>query len=198
MTKRTLNLIELILQAIACLLLFLPGMYYWEHWEKEFFGGYRLVVRLSISFFHAAGNTATFLGYLIAGLMFANVIILLFVIFGSSQMSKGKNIVHITIPFLTVALLILFSVIANAMDDYGYCAPVNSLFYFEMFLLLAVVVVSFMKCSQKIKEQPINVKVVSRDAESQADELKKFKELLDSGIITQEEFDAKKKQLLGL
>ena len=31
-----------------------------------------------------------------------------------------------------------------------------------------------------------------------ADELKKYKELLDSGIITQEEFDAKKKQLLGL
>ena len=33
---------------------------------------------------------------------------------------------------------------------------------------------------------------------SAADELKKYKELLDSGIITQEEFDAKKKQLLGL
>ena len=33
---------------------------------------------------------------------------------------------------------------------------------------------------------------------SNADELKKYKELLDSGIITQEEFDQKKKQLLGL
>ena len=33
---------------------------------------------------------------------------------------------------------------------------------------------------------------------SNADELKKYKDLLDSGIITQEEFDAKKKQLLGL
>ena len=33
---------------------------------------------------------------------------------------------------------------------------------------------------------------------SNADELKKFKDLLDSGVITQEEFDAKKKQLLGL
>lgn len=33
---------------------------------------------------------------------------------------------------------------------------------------------------------------------SNADELKKYKELLDGGIITQEEFDAKKKQLLGL
>lgn len=33
---------------------------------------------------------------------------------------------------------------------------------------------------------------------SNADELKKFKELLDNGVITQEEFDAKKKQLIGL
>ena len=33
---------------------------------------------------------------------------------------------------------------------------------------------------------------------SNADELGKYKDLLDKGIITQEEFDAKKKQLLGL
>ena len=33
---------------------------------------------------------------------------------------------------------------------------------------------------------------------SNADELKKYKELFDSGVITQEEFDAKKNQLLGL
>lgn len=33
---------------------------------------------------------------------------------------------------------------------------------------------------------------------SNADEIKKYKDLLDIGAITQEEFDAKKKQLLGL
>ena len=33
---------------------------------------------------------------------------------------------------------------------------------------------------------------------SAADEIKKFKELLDIGAITQDEFDAKKKQILGL
>lgn len=33
---------------------------------------------------------------------------------------------------------------------------------------------------------------------SSAEEIAKFKQLLDQGIITQEEFDAKKKQLLGL
>lgn len=38
----------------------------------------------------------------------------------------------------------------------------------------------------------------TQGSNSSADELKKFKDLLDSGVITQEEFDAKKKQLLGL
>lgn len=35
-------------------------------------------------------------------------------------------------------------------------------------------------------------------ATSPVDESKRYKELLDTGILTQEEFDAKKKQLLGL
>ncbi|MSA02948.1 DUF4428 domain-containing protein [Lactonifactor sp. BIOML-A3] len=38
----------------------------------------------------------------------------------------------------------------------------------------------------------------SNNSLSSADEILKFKNLLDSGIITQEEFEAKKKQLLGL
>lgn len=33
---------------------------------------------------------------------------------------------------------------------------------------------------------------------SAADELLKYKELLDAGVLTQEEFDSKKKQLLNL
>lgn len=43
-----------------------------------------------------------------------------------------------------------------------------------------------------------NAKPVMNVSPSNAEELKKFKELLDSGIISQEEFEAKKKQLLGL
>lgn len=41
--------------------------------------------------------------------------------------------------------------------------------------------------SPEIKIQPVN---------SVADELKKFKDLLDSGVITQEEFEAQKEKLL--
>ena len=43
--------------------------------------------------------------------------------------------------------------------------------------------------------QPIVAETVAMD---EADKLKKFKALLDEGIITQEEFDAKKKELLDL
>lgn len=39
---------------------------------------------------------------------------------------------------------------------------------------------------------------VATKQDSSADEIRKFKSLLDDGIITKEEFDAKKKQLLGL
>lgn len=40
--------------------------------------------------------------------------------------------------------------------------------------------------------------VTQEVSKSSADELEKFKDLLDKGVITEEEFEAKKKQLLGL
>lgn len=48
---------------------------------------------------------------------------------------------------------------------------------------------------QEKKTAPV---VVAASAPSSAGELKQYKELLDSGAISQEEYDAKKKQLLGL
>ena len=51
--------------------------------------------------------------------------------------------------------------------------------------------------NEKIAEYSKQVTTIVQQT-SAADELKKFKELLDIGIITREEFDAKKKQLLGL
>lgn len=49
----------------------------------------------------------------------------------------------------------------------------------------------------KVAVSPVAA-VKQENIQSSADEIKKFKELLDSGAITQEEFDIKKKQLLGL
>jgi len=55
--------------------------------------------------------------------------------------------------------------------------------------------------SQKIKEKQENMVQKTTIVAPQSnftDDLKKLKDLLDAGIISQEEFDAKKKQLLGL
>ena len=51
-------------------------------------------------------------------------------------------------------------------------------------------------CKKSKSEEKQQTNIINQV--SAADEIKKFKELLDLGIITQEEFDAKKKQLLGL
>ena len=49
-----------------------------------------------------------------------------------------------------------------------------------------------------LKSSNETAKIQVKESISNADELRKFKELLDAGIITQEEFEAKKKHLLGL
>ena len=60
-----------------------------------------------------------------------------------------------------------------------------------------------LKNAEELKRTIIEKKKMLRDKPDNAnagnaDELKKYKDLFDSGVITQEEFDAKKKQLLGM
>ncbi len=66
-------------------------------------------------------------------------------------------------------------------------------------------IVDYNKCPQcgssdlrTLSKEEYQLEMKKGSSLSPADELKKFKELLDEGIITQEEFDIKKTQLLGL
>ena len=60
----------------------------------------------------------------------------------------------------------------------------------------AEIIVAFIKKKiDEIKNTPVGVAVQQT---SPAEELKKFKELLDLGVISQEEFDEKKKELLHI
>lgn len=72
----------------------------------------------------------------------------------------------------------------------------NSILFRADQLPLAREIVDYIENGRKQAKVPQAATVVQQT--SAADEIKKFKELLDSGVITQEEFDAKKKQLLGL
>ena len=56
----------------------------------------------------------------------------------------------------------------------------------------------YLNAARQMQSYIANYSVQQPQGASSADEIKKFKELLDMGVITQEEFDAKKHQLLGL
>lgn len=47
-------------------------------------------------------------------------------------------------------------------------------------------------------QSEVAAQTVNQSSASAADEILKFKQLLDAGVITQDEFDAKKRELLGL
>ena len=94
---------------------------------------------------------------------------------------------------------IQFSYPGSVENKGGVIAAVNdenSIAFQPNQLPLAQEIIHFIEARREELRQPAQAAVIQQP--SAADELKKFKELLDMGAITQEEFDAKKKQLLGL
>lgn len=76
-------------------------------------------------------------------------------------------------------------------------------FYGWMLWIVAIIHVSLIP-DKNAQQTPINAASSipyyppSNSAQSAADELKKYKELFDQGVLTEEEFQAKKEQLLKL
>ena len=70
--------------------------------------------------------------------------------------------------------------------------------YIIIALNLIVLTLSILLKMGKAEKLPIKKQIVVKEQKESADDLLVYKELLDSGVISQEEFDAKKKQILGL
>ena len=88
--------------------------------------------------------------------------------------------------------------IKNSMGIRGAAHDLRSIVFFPKKNELAENVYNHIR--KLIEENMKNTSTVINQYQSLsgAEELRKFKQLLDDGIITQEEFDAKKKQILGL
>jgi len=196
MSKHKLNIAELVFQGLSLLCLFLPWIYTWEHWEPHYLGGEILAYSSPMSFVELMGNISILLGFLVIAAMIANGYFIIEPLFKGYP--KKFNILHKILPIAVVVFLAAFTIIASIEDSYGYCGVPNWLFYFEAFFVIAVMILAFLKCSRNAKSQYKHRQAKQIRQNSNIDELKKLKELLDMGIITQEEFNAKKRQLLGL
>ena len=110
---------------------------------------------------------------------------------------KGPDgVVHSALPICLFAWLhFIISVNMKSLDIiYSNTFPM-ALFNIYM---IATVVISFVKRAKLIVGEEIAPSTNSITSSTNADELKKYKDLLDSGAITQEEYDIKKKELLNL
>lgn len=102
-------------------------------------------------------------------------------------------------PVGVTAGFIQFAYAGSVENKAGMIAAANdenTILFGSDQLTLAREIVDYVEGARKKQGQSQQTTVIQQT--SAADELKKFKELLDMGVITQEEFDAKKKQLLGL
>lgn len=96
------------------------------------------------------------------------------------------------IIFIYCAAGLITGLISYEIVKYkGYDNPVS---WFWIGFLADVLGIVLALCKPSVEES----QMASNAKATPADDLKKYKELLDSGAITQEEYDAKKKQLLGL
>ena len=113
------------------------------------------------------------------------------------QEKKNKTIYEI----LSIALF-LIGCIASQIALHGKVSGDNIAFALEDFVLIASPIllacivlenVPQAQTTKTVKQPPKTAK-----SDNRIEELTKLKDLLDTGVITQEEFDAKKKQILGV
>ena len=204
MTKRNCNLVALFSQILSLLFLLVLRIYNYEKWVPTVLG-YDVDYTRPYSFLriNIEGYTNSVWLYIILAIMGINIIILFLHLFDSSH--KKMSMISSFPSFVSLALMIAFTC---AIFQFHYSGTWNKyrfvpggLFYVEALLIIATTVFSLMAYIKSCKESDNAVNTIpstSITSTSSAEELKKYKELLDTGVITQEEFDAKKKQLLDL
>ncbi len=207
------NLIEVIMQGLAILLLFLPGMFYENIWRRDLYywtktpwgDGY-------VSFVSKMGQAGGFFGVL--ALIAVVVGLILFIVQLVSNGEKSNLKIAIVPPCLQLVFVLVSSLFLEQSHTtyesyYGY--ELSFLFFIEMALLIAIAliaVIGYFKASKEgiidasapagFAAAPANQNVITEEQRILSQQLIENKKMLDAGMITPEEYEARKKQLLNL
>lgn len=195
--KKSLNLIELLIQVGFLILLFTyEGMLLID--DIDFTWAQDVDLELgNYTFFNSAMITENYFPLILIGIMIVNAIICLVSVI--SQNENRDGIVHTILAILICifSAIYLTSIAAPTGYDIIIATPLKMI---GIICALIIAILAVVKRSKYVVAEDKTTPVINNinvDT-SNADELKKYKDLLDSGIITQEEFDQKKKQLLDL
>lgn len=216
MKRFIISTIQFSLYFLGIIFLFIPNMFVQEYWQERMeyslYGSYNVwVLKRStpISFLTATSNFDAIIGWCIIALIV--IVLALFALNAIFYYARIKPLSFfakkfwVIAPVLPIALLILFSVKIGERDSYGYEANPSVLFYFEMGILIIAFLLDLFKTFMPIKDEspvrkvPVSSNETTSTTNSTPDsysKLRELKKLLDEGVITQEEFDEKKKQTL--
>ena len=206
MKKSHANLISIVFISIFLLLSFMPVIFTMNYWKNEAPGVGHATKAWSkgVSLY----SRYLWLALLIAAVAALSISILVI------QSLKIRNQLTKYCYYTPLAVTALFALI-SCMDIavsvpngepggtavwgyYGYYEHVPAWgFYVECALLIAVCVISVLGIKGMLIET-VEETSANNNVSDITEQLKKYKELLDNGVLTQEEFESKKKQLLGL
>jgi uncharacterized membrane protein len=203
MTKKIVSLIQAIIQAATLAFLFIPGAFSLVVVVSERIGTAPSHRTFPYSFFKAAD----FYGSTFAIILLIALFVICLAYFVASYISDIpflKEKFCLAIPCVPILLLIVNTIIITNFYESewnktggwtSWNTEINWGFYVICVLYFCILALEFFKQFSKIPDTKQSKPVKKQN---DLEDIEKLKQLLDAGIITQEEFDAKKKQLLGL
>ena len=192
--KKMLNLVELIMQVVLMISYFIiPSIRVYSYGPG-----------ITYTVWDYCADFGEWLGFILLLFSMVNIIMCLVSVFGNATDKDGKS--HIVMPLIN--LIVGYPLLTLTSNADGNVIDIDTAYVIVAFLLLiAIVVLSIVKRTsvgvQRVEDdEQLSSSNVSEGLHNankdDLEDLKKLKELLDMGAITQEEFDAKKKELLGL
>ena len=211
MTKKKLTLVEIVLYLCALVLLFVEHMFKFvvswlykgsDSWIDKYIYHYSLKTASQRFAFESFDYTVQIVFVLMICFLIVNL-------FLKKPMLEKKMLFPLTLVPLVSFIIFSFKILSYdvenirsnsepLLDKTLFRVYAEPLFYVELAVLLLAVIISAIKYFLPLPNTSILSQSQQNIKKEPTDDLKKYKELLDSGVITQEEFDAKKKQLLGL
>lgn len=215
MTKKRFNIAEIIMYIIVLVLLWADGTYnsIARSMQGSFSGS------TSLSFVDCSIDCLTMddIIFPIGWIFIALVLVTLVMFFMETlQIKKVKKEILVALPIISLIAFLAISAYVDSLSGGSFWyngdlrrshLEMGILFYIEVILLLICSAFSVLsnfpnsKVLRRFRAKGLTVKGDSAEncvRLETADELKKLKDLLDAGVITQEEFETKKKQLLKL
>ncbi|MCD7881225.1 MAG: SHOCT domain-containing protein [Clostridiales bacterium] len=210
MKVKTRNLIEFIMQCGVLVLLFVPGMYQKTYHQLGTSLG-RWTSKWTIMVSHWSKGMS--ISNITAGLLWALIIVgcvgLVLYLIQYRGKKESANLKTCTVFPIVELIIFVISAFFTHTDrgEYGsyksyYSYSLYIVFFIMIALMVALILLTLIGYRKAYREGFIEASTAEDTATGYAphltaDELRKYKTLYDDGIITQEEYEEKKQQILS-